>query len=94
MRYYADSNGVCIACGTNFHSRLRLLAHLVDKRRPKCRDQILFGNFHKNCHEKVLKLDIEDRVARRAAKQQGHTHAIAVGSATRADGSLIGRVSA
>ena len=43
MRMYAESSGVCQVCKTSFVTRLRLMAHLSDRRamRSKCRDEIL-----------------------------------------------------
>ena len=35
--FFADDDGVCGACGTNFRTRLRLLDHLSDARRTHCR---------------------------------------------------------
>lgn len=40
----------------------------------------------------VFKLDIIHRVARKEAQRQGHTHPIALGSATTAEGKTIGHV--
>ena len=38
MRFFADDDGVCGACGTNLRTRLRLLDHLSDAQRTHCRD--------------------------------------------------------
>eukprot|EP00973_Karenia_brevis_P083234 11540318-Karenia_brevis.AAC.1 len=47
MRHYANSDGVCPSCNTNFRTRLRLLSHLCDSRRGKCRNNILGGHFQR-----------------------------------------------
>ena len=36
QRFYADADGLCQVCHAQFGSRLRLIAHLSDRRRPKC----------------------------------------------------------
>ena len=92
MRFYAPESGICYACQTNFNSRLRLLAHLVDSRRPKCRDTILQSNFPKLPESEVQRLDICDRTYRRIAKRAGHSHVLAAGVAIRANGTVVGRV--
>ena len=92
MRAYADSNGVCPACATTFCSRLRLLAHLCDSRRPRCRNYILGSGLPTLSAERVAKLDSEDREARRLAKRQGHTTVLAKAAAVKADGRRTGRV--
>ena len=92
MRYYAPGSGICSSCGTNFNSRLRLLAHLVDSRRPKCRDRILQSHSPKLSEAEVSRLDELDRKLRRDARRAGHTHVLASGPATRADGTVVGRV--
>ena len=92
MRFYAPESGICYACQTNFNSRLRLLAHLVDSRRPKCRDTILQSNFPKLPESEVQRLDICDRTYRRIAKRAGHSHVLAAGAAIRANGTVVGRV--
>lgn len=94
MRYYADAGGVCPTCAVNFRSRLRLLAHLVRRDRPRCRQHILATGVPKLSEEAVAALDLEDRLSRRAALKAGHTHVIAVGSAVRPDGRITGKVSA
>ena len=91
MRAYADSDGTCPVCKTCFRTRLRLLAHLCDSRRPRCRDACFGSDITPLCEERVKELDELDRGARRAARRSGHTHPLAVGAATRADGTAIGR---
>jgi hypothetical protein len=83
---------VCVACGTDYRQRLRLIAHLSDSRRPRCRNWIV-ANTSPLSPARVCELDDEDRVARNDARAQGHTHEIARGAARRADGRIVGRVS-
>ena len=91
MRFYTPSDGICLACKTNFQTRLRLLAHLVDVRRPRCRDQILLNRLERLSDEEVKALDLLDREARRNARRAGHTTALAVLPAVRRDGRIVGR---
>eukprot|EP00973_Karenia_brevis_P007924 1074663-Karenia_brevis.AAC.1 len=93
MRFYATSSGVCPACGTCFNTRLRLLAHLVDSRRDRCRNLILHGNFDRIPDVEVQRLDNLDKISRRDARRAGHTHELATCPARRADGRIIGRAS-
>ena len=50
------------------------------------------GSFPKLSVSEVAELDEQDRLARLEAKRNGHTHPIASGSATRVDGTTVGRV--
>ena len=95
QRLYIDENGQCPVCGTLFHTRLRCLAHLCDKRRTKCWDQ-LRGNtdsFASLPVDRVIALDAADRTAKREPLKAGHTHVLAQGSAVTAAGKRIGHVS-
>ena len=82
----------CPSCKTNFGSRLRCIAHLSDRRRPKCADWVL-----KNCtalsNKKQEQLDEIDRAARRQAQQNGRSHAIASTPARNSSGKIVGRLS-
>ena len=89
---YINGSGVCPACKTNFKTRLRVLAHVSDVRRPKCRDVILSGAFPEMSCADLSKLALADREARKQARRDGHTHPLAVGSATTARGKRIGHV--
>ena len=89
MRFFADDNGVCGACGTNFRTRLRLLHHLSDARRTHCRNECNGGTVTKLSNERVDELD---RVARTAAKQSGHSHVIAQLPALSSNGRVVGRL--
>ena len=94
QRHYADENGVCPVCSTGFNTRLRLLAHLCDSRRPKCWDRICAQptNFERLSDERTLELDAADRVSRREARRAGYSHPIAIGPARTEAGKLIGHV--
>ena len=76
-------------------TRLRLLAHLPDARRPKCRNGILAGSFERArlTQDAVDRLDAVDARLRTEALKQGHSKPIAVGKATTADGKTVGHVS-
>ena len=93
LRFYVSADGKCPVCKTTFNSRIRCLAHLSDRRRTACSDQIKAGAFRKIAATRVAQLDIDDRVARREAQRAGHSHPIAQKSATRRDGRAVGRVS-
>ena len=91
MRYCAPESGICMSCKTNYQSRLRLLAHLVDTRRPKCRDSILLSGRAKLSQAEVMRLDLIDRTVRTETRKSGHTHALAKLPATTSKGRIIGR---
>ena len=56
-RWYVDGSGRCPVCETTFNARLRVLAHLSDKRRPKCREALLGGDFPRLPQNTVNHLD-------------------------------------
>lgn len=93
-RYYVEAHGRCGACGTCFLSRLRLLAHLSDPRRPKCWKFICDYPDQTSplSEERVTELDEADRPARREAQRQGMSHVKAIGPAVTVAGKLIGHV--
>ena len=91
---YVDGSGVCPACKTVFHTRIRCLAHLTDSRRPRCREVILSGSWPQLSQSMLEQLEEVDRNARREAQRNGKTHPTAKGSAKRADGRIIGRCTA
>ena len=92
MRYYADESGICRHCNTNFVTRLRLLRHLTDSRRPVCRDAILAVSSQRLSEDLVETLDLKDREARRLAQRAGGSHPIACGPARTVAGKCIGHV--
>ena len=53
MRFFADDDCVCGACGSNFRTRLRLLHHFSDARRAHCRDECNGGTVTKLSKERV-----------------------------------------
>ena len=91
MRYFANSDGVCLACRSVFSSRLRLIGHLNDRRRQACRDKLCSGQFPKLPEEIVTRLDLADRGLLTAARKDGHTHVLSSFAAVRADGRRMGR---
>ena len=93
LRFYVGADGKYPVCKTTFNSRIRCLAHLSDRRRTACSDQIKAGSFRKIAATRVAQLDIEDRTARREAQRAGHSHLIAQKPAIRRDGKAVGRVS-
>ena len=92
MRFFADDDGVCGACGTNFRTRLRFLDHLSDARRSHCRDMCNDGMVTRLYNERVEELDELDRVARTAARRGGHSHVIAKLPALSFSGRVVGRL--
>jgi len=87
--YLPDSK--CPACGADFVQRLRLIVHVSDSRRPKCRDWI-FLHCPRLPHSRVAKLDEVDREQRRSAQRAGHSHHLAVAPARSTDRKVVGRV--
>ena len=69
-------SATCPCCGKNFHERVRLIAHVSDRRRPKCRDWILV-HVPRLSQAKARELRLKDRELRRAAQQSGHSHHLA-----------------
>ena len=92
MRRYVSEDGLCIACGTNFRTRIRCIAHLSDSRRTKCWDTILTKEMQALDQSEVDRLDAEDTKTRRVARRSGHIHPIASGSATTKTGKRVGHV--
>ena len=92
MLFFADDDGVCVACGTNFRTTLRLLDHLSDARRMQCRNVCNGGTVTKLSTELVEKLDELDSVARSAARQSGHSHVIAQLPTSSSNGRVVGRL--
>ena len=95
QRCYIDSNGICPVCRTNFHTRLRCLAHLCDSRRTKCWDQISANihSFPQLSLARVTELDAVDRDSKRMASKTGHSHVLASKSALTSGGKRVGHVS-
>ena len=91
FKYYAECDGVCPVCKSNYLTRLRLISHLSDPRRTKCSSQLHLCP--KLSDARVEELDQMDRSLKRAASKQGHSHLLAVGQATSASGRLLGKPS-
>ena len=91
FRYYADADGVCPICSSDFLTRLRLISHLSDPRRTKC--SVHLHLVTKLTEARVEELDQHDRYLKQASKKQGHSHVLAVGQATSASGRLLGKPS-
>ena len=89
---FIDGSGKCPVCGTFFVSRLRMLAHVTDSRRDRCRKQILGGHFQIQTDKQLALLEAADGQARKDARRQGRSHAIAQGSARLPCGARIGHV--
>ena len=86
------SSAVCPACQTDFRDRLRCLAHVSDRRRPRCRDYILANCRPVADQELLAHLDAQDRLLRRLGRRDGRFHHIARDPARTADGRIVGRV--
>ena len=71
---------------------MRVISHLSDQRRPRCRDQVLTGKFPMVPQEILQELEESDRMLRREALREGHTHPIAAGGALIEAGKKIGHV--
>ena len=93
MRFWADETGKCLVCATSFCTRPRLIAHLSDSRRPRCRDRIIQEGIPVLLTAEAAEvLDGLDAQALREARKKGHTHIIAVGSARTSSGKRVGHV--
>ena len=91
VRFFANSDGVCPACKSFFSNRSRLIAHMSDQRRQRCRDAFSTGSIEKHTDEVVFRLDALDRASLKAARKAGHTHVLSSFAAVRADGRMMGR---
>ena len=87
---FIDGSGVCPCCKSVCFTRLRVLAHVTDKRRKKCRDTLLLGSIIPPLPPKEIdRLDDFDRDARNEFRKLGRSHAIACGSARTAEGHVF-----
>ena len=91
MRAFAPASGTCSACGVAFRTRLRLLTHLSDSRRPKCREWLL-AHGAPLPEAVIASLDEVDKVSRRAAQRAGLSYVAAVLPALAPNGKVVGRV--
>jgi hypothetical protein len=92
MVYYAGADGICPSCMTTFASRLQLLGHLSDTRRPRCANYAI-AHCARMSDSTVNLLDVSDRAARKVAYKTGRTHAIVKAPAKNASGRVVGRLS-
>jgi hypothetical protein len=91
MRRFANGDGVCQCCASVFSTRLRLIAHLSDARRPACRDWILLNGTPLD-EVRVSDLDASDRKSRSEARKLGLTQPKSAQPAVNSHGKQIGRV--
>ena len=91
IRMYIADATECPSSQTKFGARLSLLAHLSDKRRPKCREFVM-----SNCPildaATISALDASDNDKRKAARKAGRTHHIVQSAAINAKGIQTGRI--
>merc|ERR1711994_522300 len=90
MRKFAFADGKCRACETQFSCRWRLLQHLSDSRRTKCKELLEASNVTPLSAEATAALDEADRESRRRARADGHTQIQSTAPATR-NGREVGR---
>ena len=92
QKHFADADGICVACGCVFHTRLRLLAHLANNRPNGCWNTIVSSpaRFKRLSDETVRQLDLKDRESQREARRSGRSHPLAIGPAINAEGKVIG----
>ena len=88
---YIGDTATCPSCKTVFSSRLSVVSHLSDSRRPKCRDAVLA-----NCPilepSVVAELNAQLTNMRRVARQCGRSHHIVTAPAVNAQGKQTGRI--
>jgi hypothetical protein len=94
IRFFINGSGLCPNCGMNLHSRLRVMAHVQDRRNNVCKSRILAMTLVRMQHSDLYRLESIDRCARRSALHEGHTHPIAVGQAMTGRGKAIGHIQA
>ena len=88
---HIGGSGVCASCRTTFHTRVRVLAHVSDRRNQTCGLRIL-GNVPSLSKDEIVTLEHNDREARNTARKNGHIHAIASRHTITAQGRRIGHV--
>ena len=92
VRLFLHGDGVCPVSRSPFHSRLRAIAHVNDRRNKVCKPSLLSGEFAQIPAELTSKLDECERICRKEARRDGHSHPIAVQSARKANGKRVGFV--
>lgn len=94
FRNFAPMCGTCPICTIYYHTRLRLLGHWIDWRRPECADAIRIDPQRYRLSEVIVQqADEHDRLQRKCARASGLHRPPAVGIVRRA-GKIIGRASA
>ena len=93
IQTFVAESSVCQCCSTDFVQRLRLVAHLSDTRqgRVKCRN-FYIANVPPLPTDVTGELHKKDLVLQRAARREGHTHAIASIGAKTGQGKRVGFV--
>ena len=89
LRFSAGADGRCQACNTVFASRVALLNHLGDTRRPRCKEWCE-ANGEKLTVASVKALDEADKIARREAVRAGGSTPV-VQRAAYKHGKTVGR---
>ena len=85
-----DDSSVCAGCHCQFHSRIRVTRHVMDRRNSKCREQVLrLPPLPQDVLNKLVEID---RAERKSARQKGHSHPTARVQARTASGKAIGHV--
>ena len=92
LRLFAGADNTCQACSTTFSTRLRLMAHMADSRRVRCREW-LFAHGVRISTEQCAQLDAVDLDQRRQANRAGHTQPLSIGPAVSRTGRTMGIVS-
>ena len=65
---------MCPVCKSNLFTRLRVIAHLSDKRYAKaCREAVASGQIPRLAEEEVFRFDDLDKLARRQAFRAEHS---------------------
>ena len=91
LRWFVDDSGVCPCCKNIYHTRIRVLTHLSNPKKPECKEHVLYsGNCAALPCDVVQKLDAMDKIAIREARKQGHSHPRVTKPALRSDGACIG----
>ena len=93
VKHWVPVNGTCCVCGVKFSTKLRLIAHLSDRRqeegKPPCRASL--GRYDAIDSCEVVRMDELDRQARRKARRVGQSQPRSAGLWTRGP-SVIKRI--
>jgi hypothetical protein len=91
VKQHIGKESICMRCKVEFNSRLRLIAHVTDRRRNECKQHYL-RNVRALSDAEYRELEEADKAALREARRAGHSHVIAKRPARTACGKQIGRV--